>query len=285
MIARLLHPYPFERSAQRRVMASLLFGLFVFLFLFGFRPFGMAYLDAQIAFVALIFGLICTVSMLFLGFVVVELFPDIFDERRWTVWKEVAWALFHVVFIGLINALFAASVGMCSFTLGAILIFLWYTFIIGIFPVTVSILVTEMQLNRKYRMASAELSGQLSTANERSETAGTVVLESDNRNEDLTIHPDTILYVEGADNYVEVVFRENGSVKKHLLRATLKSVEETLPDSPLFLRVHKSYVVNSRHIERISGNAQGYRLHIAGVEEPVPVSRRQNNLLREALNS
>ena len=186
MIARLLHPYPFEKSTQRRVMASLLFGLFVFAFLFGFRPFGMINLDSQVGYVAMIFGLICTVSMLFLGFVVVELFPDTFDERRWTVWKEVIWALFHVLFIGLINALFAASVGMCSFTFGAIMVFVWYTFIIGIFPVTVSVLVTEMQLNRKYRTTSAQLNEQLSHE-QHADTIDTVVLESDNRNEDLTV--------------------------------------------------------------------------------------------------
>ncbi len=40
------------------------------------------------------------------------------------------------------------------------------------------------------------------------------------------------------------------------------------------VRVHRSYLVNLQRVARVSGNAQGYRLHLSAPDvEPVPVGR------------
>jgi DNA-binding LytR/AlgR family response regulator len=58
------------------------------------------------------------------------------------------------------------------------------------------------------------------------------------------------LLLQGYGNFVKV-----HEVAAHLLLTptTLKKLEERLP-TPTFLRVHKSYLVNLVHIERVSGN-------------------------------
>jgi DNA-binding LytR/AlgR family response regulator len=55
-----------------------------------------------------------------------------------------------------------------------------------------------------------------------------------------------IYYVKSDSNYVEV-FLEN---KKHLVRSTLKNFIDLLQND-IFIQVHRSYVVNISHIERI----------------------------------
>lgn len=286
MTTFLKRAYPIEKSAERRLLAAILFGLFIFAFLYFFRPFGIAELPDRIFFVSIVFGLICSACMLFFSFVIVELFPNYFSEKNWNVGREISWALIHVLFIGFFNALFAMSIGMGEFTFFFLLKFLLYTVALGIFPITVSVLVNEMQLNRKYRLESDNMSHTIAEHPSHIDQAKQeIVLLSDNKDEDLSVNPDAILMLAAADNYAEVLFLKEGELRKHLLRTTMKNLEEDLSTHPSFLRVHKSYIVNLENIEHVSGNAQGYRLHFEGYPEAVPVARKNNAVFREKLSS
>jgi DNA-binding LytR/AlgR family response regulator len=52
-----------------------------------------------------------------------------------------------------------------------------------------------------------------------------------------------------------------------------------LPATDVPMRCHRSYVVSRAAIERVSGNAQGYKLHLAAGQVVVPVARKYNDLL------
>ena len=69
-----------------------------------------------------------------------------------------------------------------------------------------------------------------------------------------------ILFIESMENYVNVYTTSS----KEVVYSTLKLFLESLPDER-FLQVHRSYVVNVKHIQSIEGNT----LHIAGNEIPV----------------
>lgn len=69
--------------------------------------------------------------------------------------------------------------------------------------------------------------------------------------ENKTIHkvnPDAIIYIEAASDYVKI-FTTDRSILTH---STFSSFIETLPDS--FLRIHKSYCINTEFISKLSGN-------------------------------
>ncbi len=55
-----------------------------------------------------------------------------------------------------------------------------------------------------------------------------------------------VLYFQGQDNYVKIQ-KKNGESEQH--RKTLESLQKTLP--PHFMRIHKSYLVDLREIEKI----------------------------------
>ena len=58
-----------------------------------------------------------------------------------------------------------------------------------------------------------------------------------------------ILYLKASGDFVEVVIKD----RKHLISSTMKYWEELLPNKG-FYRIHKSYIVNLKKIDKISGN-------------------------------
>lgn len=79
-----------------------------------------------------------------------------------------------------------------------------------------------------------------------------------------------LLFVNAEGNYLNLHFEDSPDLLK---RMTLNSLEEVLKDYDLIVRVHRSYLVNLHKVEKISGNAQGYKLKLKGTDHPVPVSR------------
>lgn len=73
-------------------------------------------------------------------------------------------------------------------------------------------------------------------------------------------------YVKSFGNYLRLVTAE----KTYTILGTLTKMEKSLP--PAFLRVHKSYIVNTELVEGLRGNT----LDVAGAEVPLsPLYRRE----------
>lgn len=60
---------------------------------------------------------------------------------------------------------------------------------------------------------------------------------------------ESVLYIEGMGDYLKIFTPE----KNFVIQETMKSFYEKLPSS-LFFRVHKSYIIQRKAIERIDGN-------------------------------
>lgn len=73
---------------------------------------------------------------------------------------------------------------------------------------------------------------------------------------------DTILYIESAKDYIFIHTTNN----KYLTLISLRQIELSLPGSK-FMRVHRSYLIALKQVERI----EGHQLHIG--EQRIPISR------------
>lgn len=62
-----------------------------------------------------------------------------------------------------------------------------------------------------------------------------------------SIDLDRLAYVEAFANYMELVYEDG---KKQILRTTMTHLENELPDG--FLRIHKSFLINKRHLNGIN---------------------------------
>ena len=82
------------------------------------------------------------------------------------------------------------------------------------------------------------------------------------------IDSEKILWLKAADNYVEVHTKK----KTFLVRSTLKSLVDEIPDNEQFLRVHRSYVIR---IDKVQ-NAMANSVRINEVDIPVGYSHRDS---------
>lgn len=135
-----------------------------------------------------------------------------------------------------------------------VLRFLWWTFIVSILPVTLMVLLRQIGLMKAYSRQAAELDRQLA------EVRPVPQVQRE------------FLYAEAADNYVKVFY----TGEQQLIRSTLRQLEETFRGNERIFRCHRTYLVNLDKVIHISGNAQGYKLHLEGVGQVIPVSRSLN---------
>ena len=95
---------------------------------------------------------------------------------------------------------------------------------------------------------------------------------------------ESLLYLEANENYVIIHFNENGAEKKYQLRNTLKSVEP-LCEKAGFVRTHRGYIVNPRHVRLIRKEPGGFFFADIGSDRPqgIPVSKKYYDKITAAL--
>jgi two-component system response regulator AlgR len=91
-----------------------------------------------------------------------------------------------------------------------------------------------------------------------------------------------ILYLKAELKYVTV----RTAAREFLLEESLTRLEHEFSDS--FVRIHRNCLVASarvREIGKVAGDDEGHFLRLEGLDERLPVSRRQYSLLREKIKS
>jgi hypothetical protein len=84
---------------------------------------------------------------------------------------------------------------------------------------------------------------------------------------------ENLLYLESAENYVNICYLNKGKVSKYLLRDTLKKIEESFSGTEI-IRCHRSYMVNFEKVKVIRKDKDGLKLEfdIPSVTD-IPVSK------------
>ncbi|MPR33694.1 LytR/AlgR family response regulator transcription factor [Salmonirosea aquatica] len=272
MFQFLAQPYPREqRSPWRWLLTSAGSGLFVALFLLIFQPFGLAqWNDPVKPYLIAGYGLVTFICLTGVGLVFPKVLGNFFDEKNWTVGREIAWTLFVIIFIALGNILYS------QWTMGNgfahVLVWLSFTAAVGVIPATVITLLSYTRLLRRYATDNLQIEKH-EPESVISRESGNITLTAENEKDSLTVAVDDLLFIESADNYSEVVFIQKDKVEKTLLRGSLSRFEEQI-HHPDLVRCHRSYIVNLQQVESISGNAQGYKLQLKHHSVLIPVARR-----------
>jgi hypothetical protein len=288
-------PFPLETDRARRFTTACIFGIAIASFLLVFEPFGISRVVSPwkpliIAF----YGVITTFWLLVIYFIAPLVFPNTFQEERWTVGKYIITTTAIVLCIAVSNYLYSVAVPSFSFTLSwkPFLNFFLWTMLLALPLVTVLTLVLERQYLRQHLAAAMRISATLEQAHhqqtsedesqERTAEAEVITLVGTSPKEQYELNPASILCIQASDNYVTVFYESNNIAKKLLFRSTLKSLEEQIATQQGFMRCHKSFIVNMNRVESVSGNAQGYKLHLPVLDFAVSVSRSlQNTILDE----
>lgn len=297
----LSRPFPRPESPTSGLYVSIGTGAFISLFLLVFTPFGLHEAMPRHWPVVAGYGVVTTLAMILVAYVLPRLVPTFFAEEVWTTGKEILEAITTILLIAVGNNVYSAWMFGMVISPTSIIVFILFTAAIGIIPSTVIVLWRFSVLTRRYTVTTSEsvpaahrehhgrdnLASPLPTvhtasAPEVSESEATVseiTLSSDDTKVSLRILETELLVMTAADNYVEIRYRRKGVLRTELVRTSLRSLEERTSFPPTWWRCHRSHIVNTTAVRRISGTAQGYRLHVEdGIS--VPVARSKSAELR-----
>ena len=278
-------PYPSAISPWKGVVVP---SLIIFLILYVLEPFGIGRMESGKLWATL--GSACIsagVSSVF-AWVLPWLFPKYYEERAWTLGKEVLNTLALLLCITVCVWLYVAwLIGMMPFAGLFFMVLLW-VLILGAFPtVLFAMWNRNIQMARNLREATA-LNYRLSERYEREKAFSVTapLVFSGSTRETLEMDARSFLYAEAEGNYVCLHYlspKDNRSASK-LLRLTMKQAEASVSSAPFIVRCHRAFLVNLHQVTKVEGNSQGYRLRLDGCVDEVPVSRGYAKSVRSLLN-
>lgn len=274
-------PFPRPEQPRTRVVMAVGTGIFVAVFLLFFRPFGLHEVDASKMAVVAGFGAVTTACMLVMYFVVPRLFPSWYREEAWIVGREIMDVLMTIVLIGVGNTFYSAWAFSMPITVQDLLTYQVITAAVGVFPSTFIVLLQASRYQALFaagaRTVEAELRAPAGHA-----PMERVVITDDEGKQQVDVPIDDLLLLTAADNYVQVTIRHALRPTAMLLRTSLRSIEERHPLPASLFRCHRSYIVNLDAVEHVTGNAQGYVLHLPH-DIRVPVARSRTTAIRDRL--
>jgi hypothetical protein len=269
-------PYPAPERTNKELLNNLGIGAFVSIFLVVFQPFGIGGFEIPNKYWFLSgFGVVTFLVTQTTQFLLPRIFPIWFQEKHWTVGRQVLFTFGTILLISLANAAYTWLIFPRLHFWGILPTFLIYTFSIGFFPVLFSVILKySANLKRFSRPAALQIP-------EHEKTTPTLLqLNSENGKDILVVESNSLVFLESEDNYVTATYLKDGKTERHLLRSTLSRLETMLPNPP-FVRCHRSFVANSWLIVKVTGNAQGYKLHFVELSETVPVARKYGQLVKD----
>ncbi len=278
-------PYPHEESIKKKIFIAALFGVFIGLFLLILKPFDIQNLTHKHKTIFLLgYGFITFLSMLITFVIFPVIFKKFHNKEKWTTGKEIIHITTTLFLIALLNIPYSAV--FCNYCppfetetyAGALIFSMMSVFILGIFPVSIMVLVYQNILLKR-NIKNAEIATQ--KIKKRSTPQETISIYSNNKRNMLSININQLLVIEANGNYINVYYEENDKLIKEMIRNTLKNTEDITEKHSNIIRCHKSYIVNLSKLKKVTGNAQGYKLTFNHLSFTVPVSR---NLSKKILN-
>jgi len=88
-----------------------------------------------------------------------------------------------------------------------------------------------------------------------------------------SVKNDDLLYLEAADNYIEIHYMDENKISKYLIRTSLKRMEQYLQKFGL-VRCHRSIMVNFEKIKILRKDKEGLKIELDSPQKiSLPVSR------------
>lgn len=286
--------YPLEDRKPMQVKLAIIFGVIVFSVLYILNPFADS--GSKRIYNCIFAGGLTTVSILLDFLILFPLFPKYFNEEKWTVGREIIFTMIIISTITTLNVVAGSLFWDNPISISNWFRMLLYTAIIGIAPATVSILINQARLIKKYKKEVQGINIEITEVQEAKDNSviatlpkdeiidypnnlhldAQIVIETENSKDNLHLATSSFLAATSADNYVKVFYLKDHTLSSTILRTTLKKIEENLEGNAQFFRCHRTAIVNLAEVHNLIGSAQGYRLQLNHLTDTIPVSRNLN---------
>ncbi len=205
-------------------------------------------------------------------------------EENWNIRKEILLIALYLLLVGIIQFLIRDIVynnpGNWSWR------YLFEerrnAFLIGtlFFIILISLNFNRLKTSNSKNAGTFNLSQNIFKPNINSIVFIKTQLKSDEFNLDIN----NFLFAKAAGNYVELCLKDE-TIINVLKRITLKELESILKPYPNIIKTHRSYLVNLHFINKVVGNAQGYKLQLKNYDGNIPVSRNMIENFNSKMNN
>ncbi len=274
ILAWFARPYYFNFSNTYRLKTSICVGFFVFIFLYIFRPFNLSILHVNDALeYTIALGCISFLVILVFLFIIPIIFKSYFIDEKWNIGKNLFFTLNCFIAISFFCWLYSLLTKNENIPTASAFHFIYYALSVGTFPLVLFYIIDEKISRKKRQKIATKIIEEKNYTSKVSSTNTSLILSSKNKKEQLTFHQNDIVYITSEGNYTCIYTKENNKLKESILRNTLTNVSKDLEFYNSLIRCHKSYIVNSKYINDIQGNARGYILKSSIIPFDIPVSR------------
>jgi two-component system sensor histidine kinase/response regulator len=144
-------------------------------------------------------------------------------------------------------------------------------------------------LLEEFKMVNEKLQTQNQTISTKSEVqqAQPQKLKFNNANgtEEVVVNSDDLLYINALENYLEIIWLEEGKRQKSIIRNTMKNIEQMLNENNSLVRSHRSYIVNLMHVNQVIGKSQNYKIELRNSNDEIPISRNYSKDILAKINA
>jgi hypothetical protein len=271
-----------NRDLKFSLKIYLEISLGIFFFILFFRPFELNHLDFnnQLLFIAgcsaITFFLLCLFYILVPWIFPKLLTPAVHEKRLFVMLN-----IFICIISSTAYAFYIRYVGGISLSMYLV----FKIVLICLVPViTLSLVIENKSLKHQIdSLRENNIKLKMTVHENTIIQTESIQFISDNKSDKINLLPGDILLIKSAENYVEIVYKESEINKQKLIRTTLRNIEEQLRKIPEFVRCHRTCIVNTKYVLKLTSGYQGNRLKIMDYIEEVPVSRQYLMDVRKAI--
>ncbi len=281
MLRILTHKYPAPSPVLRNLITAVLFGLFIALFLLFFEPFDINLSNNEDkVFQLLFFGFISTIVLVLFLYILPLLLPKVFSDKHWEVRHQIIFYFIILLVIATFNGIYTNYINSLTFSWYNYWLIINRTFVLGCIPIA---FITMLDYHKKVKFNNNQAATILKKKKKHLEDSKETKhqISTDLKNETFSFSENDFYYAIAVGNYIDMCFLDENTLKKATYRISLSSFEMQLAETSNLIRCHRSYIVNLKKVENISGNAQGLKLELKNQTEIVPVSRKYIPIVKQ----
>lgn len=266
------------QSTERKFYLVFTTVAFAFLFVIVFEPFGIhtdGSKNADDIFVEISIAMVVAFATLLISQFALR---DLFRIKAFTIFSSILWFVFESVLVAAAWTLLDviqnnSTENLFEHGVNNLLLFILITFI------PYSLYISYIVITDRFKQLKTD---KLANPNQ-SQQNRTFSIPDENAKTQLLVNEYNLLYIQSADNYLEVLYLKDNAVDKTLIRNSIKAVEGIFEGSSV-LRCHRSFIVNTAQIELAKKEGSGYLLHLKHVtDRPIPVSKSYQSEIRKVL--
>ena len=275
-------PLPAIESPKIRFLGALFFGVFIFLFLWVFQPFGISKYEDIAMQIGLGYGLVTFFIVLVNLFLLPLVFKSFFNPEKWTIKHDLlisVWNLFTIAAGNYFYDTYYWYEHLNSYSFGY---YLLITTAVGIFPMAFGSFLFERRMKKEHDEIANKTNEIIRNRTEKPQNMQ-YTFKSDSKNEVLELKANDIICIKSEGNYCEFYFYNSSQISKKLLRISLKKVSEIIQNESEIVQCHRSFIANLKKVVKLDGNARNLSLHFDNLDITIPISRSKEEYVTNAI--